>query len=194
MDKVEAGISGTGVDIGEIFDRYYRPGSDLAKMMRVHGCRVRDKALAAAEAVAHQNPDLDFIAEAALLHDIGIFKTNAPGIGCHGSEPYVRHGVIGRRILENLGLARHALVCERHVGVGLTASDIRSQRLPLPLRDMVPVSIEEILICYADKFFSKSGQGRELPLKAIVDELNRFGQDKARLFLAWHERFKRCQQ
>ena len=111
------------------------------------------------------------------------------GLTCTDENFMIKAGA--QRIAAELGIA---LVCERHVGVGLTASDIRSQRLPLPLRDMVPVSIEEILICYADKFFSKSGQGRELPLKAIVDELNRFGQDKARLFLAWHERFKRCQQ
>jgi uncharacterized protein len=146
--------------------------------------------LAAAQGAGIQGPDLRFIAEAALLHDIGIYRTDAARIGCHGREPYVRHGVIGRQILESHGLPRHALVCERHVGVGLTVADIRTQNLPLPLREMVPVSIEEVLICYADKFFSKSDPGRELPLKAIVDELGRFGQDKAQLFMTWHEQFQ----
>lgn len=174
----------------QIFDRYYQPGTPLARTLWIHACRVRDKALAAAQYAGRLNPDSDFIAEAALLHDIGIFKTNAVRIGCHGREPYIRHGVIGRQILEKHGLPRHALVCERHVGVGLTIADIRTQNLPLPMREMTPVSIEETVICYADKFFSKSTPDRELPLKAIVDELGRFGQDKVQLFLAWHEQFR----
>lgn len=183
-------IKGRGVDPRRIFDHYYQPGTPLARTLWTHGCRVGDKALAAAETVGRQAPDRRFIAEAALLHDIGIFKTNAARIGCHGRAPYVCHGVIGRQILEQHGLMRHALVCERHVGVGLTTADILSQHLPLPLREMAPVSIEEILICYADKFYSKSDPTRELPLKAIVDELGRFGQDKAQLFLTWHEQFR----
>jgi uncharacterized protein len=132
-------------------------------------------------------PDLRFIEEAAMLHDIGIFETQAPRIHCHGTKPYVCHGVIGRDLLEQKGLARHGLVCERHVGVGMTVADIREQQLPLPLRDMRPVSLEETIICYADKFFSKFNGRHELPIKAIVDELTPFGQDKVSCFLNWHK-------
>ena len=174
----------------DIIYEYYRPESALTKKLIAHSRSVRDKALAIARRFADAKPDLKLIAEAAMLHDIGIIKTHAVRIGCHGRAPYVCHGVIGRQILEQHGLMRHALVCERHVGVGLTTADILSQHLPLPLREMAPVSIEEILICYADKFYSKSDPTRELPLKAIVDELGRFGQDKAQLFLTWHEQFR----
>jgi len=55
---------------------------------------------------------LGFIEEAALLHDIGIFNTNLPKIGCYGRHPYISHGYLGRELLENEGLAAHALVCE----------------------------------------------------------------------------------
>ena len=92
-----------------------------------------------------------------MLHDIGIAQCDAPSIYCKGTEPYIRHGVIGRQILEEAGLPRHALVCERHTGSGITAEEIRERYMPLPCRDMLPISIEEKAICYADKFYSKSG-------------------------------------
>ena len=59
-----------------------------------------------------------------------------PGHPVRGRASYICHGVEGRRMLEAEGLPRHALVCERHTGAGLTVDDIISQRLPLPLRDM----------------------------------------------------------
>ena len=59
-----------------------------------------------------------------MLHDIGIFLTHAPQIGCHGDKPYICHGYLGRELLEKEGFPRHAIVCETHVGVGLTIADI----------------------------------------------------------------------
>ena len=183
-------IFSSAPDVEAIFHQYYPPGQPLTQMLWNHSRHVRDKALGAAEAVSESRPDMDFINQASLLHDIGIYQTHAPRIHCLGAEPYIRHGLIGRRILEQHGLVRHALVCERHVGAGLSRDDIKTQQLPLPMRDMVPVSLEEVLICYADKFFSKTNGGHELPLKVIVNELGCFGQDKVRLFLKWHEQFQ----
>ena len=61
------------------------------------------------------------------------------------------------------GFPRHALVCERHTGAGISLQSIIDQQLPVPHRDMVPVSLEEQVICFADKFFFKdtSGQGKK---------------------------------
>jgi uncharacterized protein len=94
--------------------------------------------------------------------------------------------------LEKIGLSAHGLVCERHVGIGMTQEDIRQQGLPLPARDMLPVSIEEQIICYADKFFSKNGRDtdREKSLDEIVVSLKRYGHDKVRRFQAWVEIFE----
>jgi uncharacterized protein len=66
------------------------------------------------------------------------------------------------------------------------------QGLPIPARDMVPVSIEEQIICYADKFYSKNGQDtdKEKSVDDIVDSLKRYGQDKVRRFQAWVEMFE----
>ena len=50
-----------------------------------------------------------------------------------------------------------ARVAELHTGSGLTSAEITQQKLPLPARDYLPSSLLEKLICYADKFYSKSG-------------------------------------
>ena len=43
------------------------------------------------------------------------------------------------KMLDSEGLPQHALVCERHIGVGLTMEDIRLQKLPLPFKGRVGV-------------------------------------------------------
>jgi uncharacterized protein len=152
---------------------------------------VAEKALAAAARIPHLGPDLAFVESAALLHDIGIFLTDSPTFDCHGREPYIRHGILGREILEALGMPRHGLVCERHVGVGISAEDIRRFDLPLPERDMRPVTVEEQIICYADKFFSKNGSDTscEKPVAEILESLKPYGADKVERFLGWMELF-----
>jgi uncharacterized protein len=176
----------------DIITRYYGTDSRAYNILIKHGRQVANKALEIAGRVAHLKPDLRFIEEAAYLHDIGIIRTHSPELGCFGKDPYVRHGYLGRKILEKIGLSAHGLVCERHVGVGMTQEDIRQQGLPLPARDMVPVSIEEQIICYADKFFSKNGRdtGKEKTVAEIVGTLKRYGHDKVRRFQAWVEMFE----
>jgi uncharacterized protein len=94
-------------------------------------------------------------------------------------------------LLEQCQLPRHGLICERHVGVGLRAVDIRNQRLPLPLRDMTPISIEEQIICYADNFFSKSSNGSARPktVAEIRREISRFGSYHLQTFDQWVQLF-----
>ena len=94
------------------------------------------------------NADTTFLEEAAMLHDIGIRWCHAPSIFCEGTEPYIRHGLIGAELLRQEGYERHARVCERHTGTGITIEQIERQHLPLPPADYQPVSIEEIIICY----------------------------------------------
>ena len=127
-----------------------------------------------------------------MLHDIGMFMTHAPGIDCQGKYPYICHGYLGRGLLEKEGLPRHALVCERHTGVGITREDIRRQQLPLPDRDMVPESLEEQIICFADKFFSKNPERltKELSLEAIRENMARFGREKAAQIDRWADFFR----
>lgn len=177
------------IDPYQIIDKYYKPGSDLYEILVIHSKKVRYKAL---ECISRRDleVDKDFVAEAAMLHDIGILRCNALGICCTGDLPYICHGVEGCKMLEAEGLTRHALVCERHTGAGLTVEDIVSQHLPLPHRDMTPQSLEEMLICYADKFYSKSGDIREeKSIDKVIASMKKHGEDTLRRFLALHNIF-----
>lgn len=177
------------IDVLDIIYGYY-PAGPLRDILLTHSMKVRDKAL---ECISRRGleVDIDFVAEAAMLHDIGIFRCDAPDICCHGNLPYICHGVEGNRLLrEEQMLPRHALVCERHTGAGLTVDDIINQRLPLPRRDMTPRSLEEKLICYADKFYSKSGDiEQEKSLDRVMRSMERHGADTLARFLDLHALF-----
>ena len=175
-----------------LIKRYYPPEEKAFEVLVDHGTKVAQKALAVAKRVTGYALDLDFIREAAILHDIGMIHTRAYALGCFGIEPYIRHGVIGRRLLESEGLFRHALVCERHVGAGISEADIRSQGLPLPCRSMEPVTIEERIICYADKFFSKTADANagEKSLGRVFTELSRLGEGTFTRFKTWVRQFE----
>lgn len=67
-------------------------------------------------------------------------------------------------------------MCERHTGAGLTAQEIIDQSLPLPHRDMLPLSLEEKVVCYADKFYSKSHITPAKPIEQVRQQLSKFGQ------------------
>ncbi len=177
----------------DIINKYYKSNSRAYEILIQHGKQVARKALDAAKKVPQLNPDLDFIKEAAMLHDIGMFLTNATEIGCKGNNSYICHGYLGREILEKIGLPRHALVCERHVGVGITIEDIKNYALPLPKRDMLPVSIEEQIICFADKFFSKNRDllKKEKSVEDIKQYLKPYGLEKVRRFQSWVDLFER---
>lgn len=160
-------------------------------VVATHGRAVAGLSLAVGRLLALPEQELCFIEEAAMLHDIGICRVSAAGIGLHGEHPYIMHGILGREILEQEGLPRHAMVCERHIGVGLTVDDIVSQKLPLPLRDMRPQSISEEIICFSDLFFSKKPGKLEKKKSAerVRAALAAFGDDKAQAFDAWMLRF-----
>ncbi len=88
-------------------------------------------------------------------------------------------------------MPRHGLVCDRHIGVGLSSRDIQQQNLPLPPRDMVPKSLEERIIAYADLFFSKDPglQEGEKTAEDVRASLSRFGAEKVAIFNEWHGLF-----
>ena len=125
-----------------------------------------------------------------MLHDIGIIRCDAPGIECFGTEPYIRHGILGAAMLRSEGLERHARVCERHTGAGLSRQDIVSQNLPLPQQDYLPETLEEQLICYADKFFSKTRLEQEKTIGQAEHSLAKFGEEGLQRFRHWKQLFE----
>jgi uncharacterized protein len=176
----------------DILKEFYQPNSPLYALLVDHSRQVADKALAIASGLDHLSPDLDFIERAAMLHDIGIIKTRAPSLGCTGDSPYVSHGYLGREMLDGLGMdPAYGLVAERHTGAGITKENIVNAGLPLPPRDMVPLTLEEKIICSADKYFSKSPKkkGVVMTRDRIIQELETIDPGHARRFRRWAGEF-----
>lgn len=174
----------------KLLAKYCGENASLLLLLTTHSLMVANKAVRLA-VEAGLDADLELIHEAAMLHDIGVTRCDAPSIFCYGSEPYIRHGLLGGEILRAEGLEQHARVAERHTGAGLSADDIARQNLPLPHEDFLPDTIEEKAICLADKFFSKSGDPmREKDLESVRRSMAKHGADTLTRFDALTELFK----
>ena len=110
----------------QIIDKYYPEDNDLRNILITHSTLVMQRAVRICDAHPELHIDRQFVIEAAMLHDIGIFRCHAPSIHCMGDEPYICHGRIGAELMRAEGYPRHARVCERHTGAGLTKHDIIS--------------------------------------------------------------------
>ena len=177
------------MNIIEIIEKYYDTRSEAYHILISHSRSVADKALSIANAHPEMNMDIKFIEQAAMLHDIGAFLCNAPDIDCHGAFDYVCHGYLGADILRKEGYPRHALVCERHTGTGISLKMIEEEDLPLPRKDFLPISFEEQLICFADKFFSKTKLNKEKSIEKIQESLSKHEEDSVLRFNHWCKLF-----
>ena len=173
----------------DILKKYYPENSETYKILLTHSFSVAEKALSIAQDHPEMRLDQNFLFEASILHDIGVFMTNAPEIGCLGIHPYICHGYLGSELLQKEGYPRHALVCERHTGAGLSLHEILRKNLPVPHRDMLPVSLEEQLICFADKFYSKTKLNKEKSIDKIRNSLIKHGEDSVKRFDGWCKLF-----
>ena len=71
------------MDAIAIINKYYPEENELKHILLTHSRSVADKALWIADRHPELNLDRAFLEEAALLHDIGIFLTDADGIHCY---------------------------------------------------------------------------------------------------------------
>ncbi|BAG83285.1 MAG: HDIG domain-containing protein [Candidatus Azobacteroides pseudotrichonymphae] len=166
----------------DIIKKYYEEKSELYDILVTHSLSVTNKALEIIQIHSEWKIDKAFILEASLLHDIGIYLTNAPAIQCFGNFPYICHGYLGSKILQKENLHRHALVCERHTGTGLTKEDIIRNNIPLHHKNSLPETLEEKLICFADKFYSKTQLCRIKTIDQIKKSLSKHGRDSVLRF------------
>lgn len=101
--------------------------------------------------------NLDLLKTGALLHDIGVYNCYDEDFNPNKSlPPHIQHGFIGFDLLQNGGFPLE--ICRftvTHTATGFTKEDIVRENLPYPPMDYLPISVEEELICYADKFHSK---------------------------------------
>jgi uncharacterized protein len=173
----------------DILKKYLGDDTPLFNSVYDHSIRVAEKSNSISKKHPELSADTQFLTEASLLHDVGVVFTDAPDIFCYGKYPYICHGILGREILEKEGLYKHALVCERHIGTGLNKNEIIERNLPLPVRDMIPLSIEEKIICFSDLFFSKSKPDKEFTPEEVGVNLAKYGDEGVRIFKFWSDMF-----
>ena len=164
------------MDYISIINKYYPNDDALRQLLLKHSRQVADRCLQIAWKHKELPVDIQFLEEAAMLHDIGIFKCDAPSIYCTGKEPYIKHGPIGGDLLRAEGFPRHARVAERHTGTGLPGYE--------------PETLEEQIVCYADKFYSKSSPDHVRSVLETAQSLEKFGHEGVKKFLSWSERFE----
>ncbi len=189
-----------------LLERFYPEDTPLRRLLLHHSRQVCEKALD----VVRRHPELGLdealVHDGAMVHDIGIVRCHAPGIGCHGTMPYLLHGIAGGEMVREAAaegtwdeafapevLARF---CERHTGTGLLAENFSLRGIPVPAvlatdpHALCPETEEERVVCYADKFFSKSHPERTRTVEQTARSLEGFGMRGVELFLSWAERYE----
>jgi len=111
-----------------------------------HCKRVSEKADEIAEKiiVGGHNVNVALVRIGGVLHDIGRCKTND-----------VSHGVEGGKIVRAMGEEELARIVERHVGGGIKDGEVEG----FPKKDFLPVTLEEKIVCYADKLIEELPDG-----------------------------------
>ena len=110
--------------------------------IRLHSEKVADKALEIANKITKAKVDKSLIEIGSILHDIGRTKT-------HG----FKHALEGGKILRQRGFSEKlARICETHILGGLDKED--AKEFGLPEKDYLPITLEEKIICLADKLIA----------------------------------------
>jgi len=124
-----------------------------------HGEAVSELASEIAEAARTRGypVNVELVEIGGLLHDIGRGKTHS-----------VHHAVVGAEIAETLGLPKSVVsIIRKHVGGGITARD--AKKLGWPRDVYVPQTLEEKIVCYADKLIEGS---RRVPIEKTIDKFS----------------------
>jgi len=120
------------------------------------------------EALKERGTQLDerAVVTAAMLHDLGRNKTQT-----------VHHGFVGAQIVEEEGLdGAVSGIIRRHVGAGISKEE--AVQLGFPEGDYIPRTLEERLVCFADKMVHGD---RIRPFEQEVRRFAAKGHDVARL-------------
>ena len=152
----------------------YAPSEEIFENVYNHSHRVMQYGVDLAKSA--KGVDVDFVATACLLHDIGRFYCPP------GSGRGILHGIEGARILREENLTEHAEVAERHIGVGITREDIMEQGLSLPMKDYTPRTKEEMIVAYADNLDSREVSSERDVEERFCRELGERYREKVRRF------------
>jgi len=161
----------------------------LWKTFFVHSVLVTQFSLQIAEKLGLDDKTKKFIEEAAMLHDIGIGKVSMDTRDAQTKPPYILHGLFGEKILADLGYPLHAAVCRNHIGVGLSKEIILKNKFPLPACDMLPSTLPEKIITYADLFFSKTDIYHKRSFAEVKSKISSYGKEQLDELQVLHKRF-----
>ena len=184
------GVTVQKMDYNKLIEKYYSENPELKHILLVHSRQVADRALKIVDQHPELGGDRQFVEEAAMLHDIGIIFCDAPNIHCYGTHSYMEHGWLGAELLRKEGFPKHADVAERHTGTGLTLDTVLANDWNIPAQDYTPRTVEEKIICYADKFYSKSHIDEEIPYSKVRNKIWRYGSDSVVRFDKWRQQFE----
>ncbi len=105
--------------------------------------------------------NLQLLEVGALLHDLGRSKSHT-----------VDHGVVGAQIGQTMNLPLALInIIKRHVGAGITIQE--AQKLCWPEDIYVPQTLEEKIVCYADK---RVDQDVVIPIETEIQRLQKEGK------------------
>lgn len=128
-----------------------------------HVLAVSRKAIKIASRIQSVPIDLKLVRIGAILHDIGRTQTHD-----------FLHGVTGGTIIrEQLNWSEKlARIAETHILGGITKEE--AIELGLPPKDYIPITIEEKIVCLADKYINGS---KEVPIEhRFRNWFSRFGE------------------
>ncbi|MFX0114860.1 MAG: HD domain-containing protein [Candidatus Hodarchaeota archaeon] len=126
-----------------------------------HCLQVSMKAKELAEKLKQMNHkiDVELCTIGGLLHDMGRTVTHS-----------LRHAIEGAELIRRQGWPEVlALTVERHIGGGIPREEAIG--LGLPPKDYLPTTLEEKIVCYADKLFiySYDASGRMIEWREVPD-------------------------
>ncbi len=142
---------------------------NLSKNIILHVKKVREISLKITDVIIKNNKDINIdkklVSFGALLHDIGRAKTHD-----------IFHAIEGVKILQKYNCNDKKLlsIVENHIGAGISKEEARI--LGLPVKDYIPISIEEKIVSASDNL---TFGNKRITIKTRVDYLN-----KKKLFLA----------
>jgi uncharacterized protein (TIGR00295 family) len=148
-----------------LLKKYSRGDKKVFMKVLAHSRAVQKVALKLAKGIP--NIDINLIKTGSLLHDIGRFSCPPR------TALSIKHGIKGAEILKKEGHKTLARIAERHIGAGISKSDIAEQKLALPKREFMPVTKEEKIIACADNmaFGERTGTIEEV-IKRFTREVS----------------------
>jgi len=143
-------------DVLDVWEKYKLPEN-----VRRHCIKVAEVALKIAEKIKERGHDIDLelVKKGALLHDIGRAITHDP----------FKHFILSGDILRKEGFDNRIVkIVERHFSAGVTKDEAIKLGLSV-IDNFIPETLEEKIVCYADKIVKED---KEITFEQFLKRLD----------------------